>query len=296
MTAPGDFTEGTAFEVVRPVRQMVPVVFNSPHSGRTYPAAFLAASRLDAATIRRSEDGFVDDLFRPAVAMGAPLLRAHFPRAWLDVNREPFELDPKMFAGAMPPYANVRSTRVTGGLGTIPRVVADNEEIYPGRLPIADGLARIDQVYMPYHRTLRGLVDATVDAFGACLLIDCHSMPSSVRAANLRGRPDIVLGDRHGTSCSAELSDAAESILVRLGYDVSRNRPYAGGYITEHYGRPASGVHALQIEVNRALYLNERTLEKTGSFPRLLANLTVFARMMIGSAGALLAPRAEAAE
>ncbi|MGV8839047.1 MAG: N-formylglutamate amidohydrolase [Bauldia sp.] len=296
MTMPGEFENGVAFEVVRPIRQTVPVVFNSPHSGRTYPASFLAASRLDAATIRRSEDGFVDELFRPAVALGAPLLRALFPRAWLDVNREPFELDPRMFDGTIPAYANSRSTRVTGGLGTIPRVVADNEEIYARPLPVADGLARIDDVYMPYHRTLRGLIDATVDSFGAALLIDCHSMPSSVRAANLRGRPDIVLGDRHGTSCSAELADAAEGILVRLGYDVSRNRPYAGGYITEHYGRPPSGVHALQIEVNRALYLNERTLEKTGGFPRLLANLTVFARMIIDAAGALLAPRAEAAE
>ncbi|MCW5717808.1 MAG: N-formylglutamate amidohydrolase [Bauldia sp.] len=296
MTVPGEFENGTAFEVLRPVRQTVPVVLNSPHSGRSYPASFLAASRLDAATIRRSEDGFVDELFRPAVAMGAPLLRALFPRAWLDVNREPFELDPRMFAGTLPPYANSRSTRVTGGLGTIPRVVADNEEIYPGPLPIADGLARIDEVYVPYHRTLRGLIDTTVESFGAALLIDCHSMPSSVRAANLRGRPDIVLGDRHSTSCSPELSDAAEGILVRLGYDVSRNRPYAGGYITEHYGRPANGVHALQIEINRALYLNERTLEKTGGFPRLLANLTVFTRMMIGAAGTLLAPRAEAAE
>lgn len=293
---PGEFENGVAFEVVRPLRQTVPVVFNSPHSGRTYPADFLAASRLDAATIRRSEDGFVDELFRPAVAMGAPLLRALFPRAWLDVNREPFELDPRIFAGALPAYANSRSTRVNGGLGTIPRVVADNEEIYAGPLPVADGLARIDDVYMPYHRTLRSLIDATVDSFGSAVLIDCHSMPSSVRAANLRGRPDIVLGDRHGTSCSADLADAAEGILVRLGYDVSRNRPYAGGYITEHYGRPGEGVHALQIEINRALYLNERTLEKTGGFPRLLANLTVFARMMIGAAGTLLSPGAEAAE
>lgn len=293
---PGEFENGVAFEVVRPLRQTVPVVFNSPHSGRTYPADFLAASRLDAATIRRSEDGFVDELFRPAVAMGAPLLRALFPRAWLDVNREPFELDPRIFAGALPAYANSRSTRVNGGLGTIPRVVADNEEIYAGPLPVADGLARIDDVYMPYHRTLRSLIDATVDLFGSAVLIDCHSMPSSVRAANLRGRPDIVLGDRHGTSCSADLADAAEGILVRLGYDVSRNRPYAGGYITEHYGRPGEGVHALQIEINRALYLNERTLEKTGGFPRLLANLTVFARMMIGAAGTLLSPGAEAAE
>ncbi|MCC6735380.1 MAG: N-formylglutamate amidohydrolase [Bauldia sp.] len=296
MTMPGEFENGVAFEVVRPLRQTVPVVFNSPHSGRTYPADFLAASRLDAATIRRSEDGFVDELFRPAVAMGAPLLRALFPRAWLDVNREPFELDPRIFAGALPAYANSRSTRVNGGLGTIPRVVADNEEIYAGPLPVADGLARIDDVYMPYHRTLRSLIDATVDSFGSAVLIDCHSMPSSVRAANLRGRPDIVLGDRHGTSCSADLADAAEGILVRLGYDVSRNRPYAGGYITEHYGRPGEGVHALQIEINRALYLNERTLEKTGGFPRLLANLTVFARMMIGAAGTLLSPGAEAAE
>lgn len=293
---PGEFENGVAFEVVRPLRQTVPVVFNSPHSGRTYPADFLAASRLDAATIRRSEDGFVDELFRPAVAMGAPLLRALFPRAWLDVNREPFELDPRIFAGALPAYANSRSTRVNGGLGTIPRVVADNEEIYAGPLPVADGLARIDDVYMPYHRTLRSLIDATVDSFGSAVLIDCHSMPSSVRAANLRGRPDIVLGDRHGTSCSADLADAAEGILVRLGYDVSRNRPYAGGYITEHYGRPGEGVHALQIEINRALYMDEARHERLPTIGVFTKLITGFLQEMGSQSVEILLPHRLAAE
>jgi len=298
--APQTVPEDAALELARAAPAgrpaPTPLVYASPHSGRDYPAEMMAAAALDSTAIRRSEDAFVDALIDGAPQLGAAVLAARLARAYMDVNREPFELDPRMFAGALPHYANSRSTRVTGGLGTIPRVVADNEEIYAGPLPIEDGLARIDGVYIPYHRTLRGLVDSTVATFGAAVLIDCHSMPSSVRAANLRGRPDIVLGDRHGTSCSAEISDAAEGILVRLGYDVSRNRPYAGGYITEHYGRSAHGVHALQIEINRALYLNERTLEKTGAFPRLLANLTVFARMMIAATGTLLAPRAEAAE
>ena len=196
-------------------------------------------------------------------------MRANFPRAWLDVNREPYELDPKMFSGVLPPYANVRSVRVAGGLGTIARIVAESEEIYDRPLNVEECLARIDLVYKPYHQTLHHLMAATHAAFGVAVLIDCHSMPSTVRGGTGRLRPDFVVGDRYGASCSSELTDAAVHILSRLGYSVSRNKPYAGGYITEHYGRPSAGFHALQIEVKRCLYMDEQTLARTAGFDQI---------------------------
>jgi N-formylglutamate amidohydrolase len=284
------------FEVVAPSAQAMPLVFNSPHSGHDYPSAFLASSRLDERSIRRSEDSFVDELFEPAVALGAPLLRANFPRAWLDVNREPYELDPKMFAGNLPTYANVRSVRVAGGLGTIARIVSESEEIYAQPLSIEEGLARIDAVYKPYHHALRDLLLGTHATFGVAVLLDCHSMPSTVRGGVSRLRPDIVLGDRYGTSCAGELTDLAAQSLTRLGYSVSRNKPYAGGFITEHYGQPGRGVHAMQIEVNRCLYMDERTLQKTAGFTRLANDLTRLVSTLAKAFDAGLLTRRDAAE
>jgi len=293
---PNDSSGKPPFEVVAPASQTVPLILNSPHSGACYPRAFLAASRLDERSIRRSEDSFVDTLFLPAVDLGAPLLRANFPRAWLDVNREPYELDPKMFDGSLPPFANIRSVRVAGGLGTIARIVSESEEIYAAPLEVAEGLARIERVYKPYHEALQALVDATHLAFGQALLIDCHSMPSTVRGGQGRLRPDIVVGDRYGASCSSEISDAAGHILSRLGYSISRNKPYAGGFITEHYGKPGLGFHTLQIEINRCLYMDERTLQPTAGFSRLKADLGVFvAELAALFNDGLLAP-ADAAE
>lgn len=219
------------------------------------------------------KNSYVDELMADAAALGCPLLKANFPRAWLDVNREPYELDPKMFAGSLPTYANVRSVRVAGGLGTIARIVSESEEIYAGQLNVEEALARIDAVYKPYHRTLRQLVLDARAAFGVAVLIDCHSMPSTVRGMHGRLRPDIVLGDRYGTSCSTELTDLAASVLSGLGYSVSRNKPYAGGFITEHYGQPARGLHSVQIEFNRHLYMDERSLSKGPRFDRLKADL-----------------------
>ena len=271
-----DFAGLPAFEVVAPERQLLALVFNSPHSGRCYPGSFLAASRLDQQAIRRSEDTFVDELFVSAVDLGAPLLKANFPRAWLDVNREPYELDPKMFNGSLPTFANIRSVRVAGGLGTIARIVSETEEIYAAPLHVEEGLARIDGIYKPYHRALRKLVSETQAGFGEVLLVDCHSMPSTVRGGHSRLRPDIVLGDRYGASCAGEITDAAAQILSRMGYSVSRNKPYAGGFITEHYGQPGRGFHAMQIEVNRCLYMDERSFEATPGFPRLKSDLADF--------------------
>ena len=269
------FSDHPPFEIRLPAEQSVPFVFNSPHSGRVYPESFLAASRLDRHSIRRSEDYFVDQLFDASPKVGAPLLAAHFPRAFIDVNREPYELDPRMFEGRMPQFVNASSMRVAGGLGTIPKLVAENMEIYNGRLSIEDALDRIDRFYRPYHDRLRQLIVKTHSRFGYGVLVDCHSMPANAQSSS-RNRPDFVIGDRYGTSATEALSQLAVSILQDLGYTVSRNKPYAGGFITEHYGRPARGLHALQIEINRGLYVNEQTFEKTAGFDGLRADIGQF--------------------
>ncbi|HVY19097.1 MAG TPA: N-formylglutamate amidohydrolase [Bauldia sp.] len=290
------FSGQPPFELIAPEKNRLPVVLNSPHSGRCYPGDFLAASRLDEKAIRRSEDSYVDDLVGPAAALGCALLKANFPRAWLDVNREPYELDPKMFAGSLPTYANVRSVRVAGGLGTIARIVSESEEIYARPLDVDDALARIDGVYKPYHRALRQVVLDTRAEFGVVALIDCHSMPSSVRGVHGRVRPDIVLGDRYGTSCAPELTDLAARVLTGLGYAVSRNKPYAGGFITEHYGQPARGLHAVQIEFNRSLYMDEKTLAKSAQFGKLAADVSKLVAALGAALRDGLLARPEAAE
>jgi N-formylglutamate amidohydrolase len=268
------------FEIIEPAEWCGPVVFNSPHSGNVYPHAFLTASRLDLGTLRRSEDSFVDELVIGVVRRGYPLMRAHFPRCYVDVNREPYELDPRMFEGRLPSFANTRSMRVAGGLGTVARVVGDAQEIYSQRIPIDDALRRIEGLYKPYHRALRRLFTRVHGDFGAAILIDCHSMPSSVGSKDERPRADVVLGDRYGTSCISAIAEIAETTLRAQGYSVSRNKPYAGGFITEHYGNPAAGLHAVQLELNRALYMDERRFERSPSFGRLAADLETLAESL----------------
>ncbi len=284
------------FTVTEPSGQTVPFVFNAPHAGAVYPAAFLAASRLDPMALRRSEDAFVDELFAPAVDLGAPLMTARFPRAYLDLNREPYELDSRMFDGRLPPFANTRSMRVAGGLGTIPRIVADGQEIYRGRLASDDALRRIERLYKPYHRALRGHLARTAQVFGHAILIDCHSMPSTSLHREDVSKADVVLGDRYGTSCAPVLTDLVDAHLRGRGYFVVRNKPYAGGFITEHYGEPALGRHALQIEINRALYMDERTLERTPGFRRLHCDLSEVFASVIAAIGGDLSPQRIAAE
>ncbi len=280
------------FVVAEPVRQTVPFVFNVPHAGAVYPSAFLTESRLDAMALRRSEDAFVDELFAGVVSLGAPLMAARFPRAFLDLNREPYELDPRMFEGRLPPFANTRSMRVAGGLGTIPRIVADGQEIYRGRLRADEAVHRIEWLYKPYHRMLRQLVHRTARGFGHAVLIDCHSMPSTSVSREDGAKADVVLGDRYGTSCAALLTDLVDSALRARGYTVVRNKPYAGGFITEHYGEPALSRHALQIEINRALYMDERQLRKTAGFKSLADDLAaVFAGVTRGTDSDFAPPR-----
>jgi N-formylglutamate deformylase len=275
-----------AFALIRPATPG-PVVLASPHSGRHYPASFLAATRLDGTAIRRSEDSFVDEIFGDGPALGAPLLAANFPRAWCDANREAWELDPGMFADTLPDYVNTTSQRVAAGLGTVPRIVGTGEPIYGEKLRFAEAHARITGCWQPFHAALRGLIEETRTRFGACLLIDCHSMPSA--AGRNHARPDVVLGDVHGTSCAAAVTEFAQSTLGRLGLNVRRNDPYAGGYITRHYGRPQTGVQVIQIELARGLYMNERNFTRSAAFADFRMTIREFLSAMIAAAPGLLA-------
>lgn len=265
------------FAVEAPSVQTIPFVFSSPHSGTYYPTSFRAQSRLDAFMLRRSEDSFVDEIFSRAPAHGAPLIKATYARAYLDLNREPFELDPAMFHGDLPGHVNASSPRVTEGLGTIARIVASGAEIYRGKLDFADAEDRLATIYRPYHEMLDRLVAATRLRFGCAVMVDCHSMPSAganIDGPDCRRVADIILGDRHGTACSRRITDVAEGYLRSRGYSVTRNLPYAGGYNTKTHGRPDEGIHALQIEISRHLYMNQRLIERGPNFDLLRRDMT----------------------
>lgn len=268
------------FEIAEPRRWRAPVIFNSPHSGADYPPEFLAATRLPLSTLRRSEDSFVDEMIAGLPARGFPVVHVNFPRSFIDVNREPYELDPRMFASRLPSFANTRSMRVAGGLGTIPRVAGDGQDIYRDRLGVEEALHRIDTLYKPYHRALRRLVDKARADFGVAVLVDCHSMPSVGLSRDEPARPDVVIGDRFGISCSPLVSRLVETTLASQDYSVTRNKPYAGGFITEHYGNPLHGTHAIQIEVNRAIYMNEDTRARGPGLARLAADFAVLAEAL----------------
>jgi N-formylglutamate deformylase len=256
------------FRLVRPAAQAVPFIFASPHSGRRYPDSLAAASRLDAVMLRRSEDAFVDELFCEAPELGAPLLTAEFPRVFLDVNRGTGELDASMFAAPLGVAVDVPSARVAAGLGVIPRIVRDGADIYRGKLAPEEAKQRLEKLYRPYHQALEALVAETLDRFGVAVVVDCHSMPSAL------GTPDIVLGDRYGASAAPALSHLAEDAFTREGLSVARNAPYAGGHTTILYGRATEGCHALQIEINRGLYLDEEKIAKKPNFENLKLRLT----------------------
>lgn len=258
------------FTILAPKQRTSPLIFNSPHSGTAYPADLIASTRLDPVALRRSEDSFVDMLFNDAPQYGAPLLKALFPRAYLDVNREAFELDPVMFEDALPEHVNTRSLRVAAGFGTIARVVADGMAIYREKLPFSEAERRVSALYHPYHNALSDLLSSSIQLFGCAVLIDCHSMPSlgAPQIAADRRSADIILGDRYGTSCAPLISHTIEEVLRNQGYQVVRNSPYAGGYITDCYGRPGQGQHAVQIEINRALYMDEKLVAPSDGFSR----------------------------
>ncbi len=279
------------FVICEPDVQLAPFVFSSPHSGSIYPSNLLKASRLDPHSLRKSEDCYVDELFAGVAELGAPIISARFPRAYLDVNREPFELDPGLFGSALPSFANAQSIRVAGGLGTIARIVADGEEIYRDPPTIEAALERIELLYRPFHVALSDLLERTREHFGVAILIDCHSMPSAAMSQSASTRPDFVIGDRFGAACDQRLTRLVRDQLGRQGYQVLLNRPYAGGFITEHYGRPAQGMHALQVEINRALYLNEQSLARTLGFDRLQRNLLALCRRLFAEITGVTAGR-----
>lgn len=259
-----------------PDRLALPIVLASPHSGRDYSQDFLALVEVPEGELRRAEDAFVDRLLQAAPGLGVPLLAAEFPRSRVDVNREALELDPEMFEGQLPAEANTRSPRVAAGLGSIPKLSAGGRHIYRRPLPVADGLAMIERFWRPYHTALTRLVQTAQASFGVALLLDCHSMPSAGGVGDGAGGEtlaDIVLGDVWGQSCDPLLVERAEVYLTQRGYAVVRNTPYAGGYTTRHYGRPGDGVHALQIEINRALYLDEARIEPTAAFAHVSSDL-----------------------
>jgi N-formylglutamate amidohydrolase len=277
----------TPHEIIMPRRQTLPLVFASPHSGSDYPAEFLAASCLDPMSLRRSEDSFVHEIFSGAPEMGAPLLHALFPRAFVDPNREPYELDPAVFRDRLPPYANTSSPRVAAGLGTIARVVANGANIYRRKLSLEEGLERIRAYYWPYHEALRSLIESTKEQFGYCILIDCHSMPSNTRPPRGRDgqRTAFVLGDCHGTTCAPAVTQVVEQVLAAKNYRVVRNTPYAGGFVTRHYGKPSAQVHCLQIEINRHIYMDESRIERRPALKGLADDM----RDVIGALGRLSA-------
>jgi N-formylglutamate amidohydrolase len=291
-----DGEQSPPFEVLEPAEWRAPIIFNSPHSGSVYPYDFLNASRIDLATLRRSEDSFMDELIVDLSSRGFPTVRVNFPRSYVDVNREPYELDPRMFLGRLPSFANTRSMRVAGGLGTIPRVVGDGQEIYRERLSVDDALSRIEALYKPYHRALRRLINKVHQTFGTVVVVDCHSMPSIGVSRDEPRRPDIVIGDRYGTSCAPLLPDMVETTMAGLGYSVGRNKPYAGGFITEHYGNPASGLHAIQLELNRAIYMDERRREKGPRFAQVAQDFAALADALAAVPFGGLGPFQAAAE
>ncbi len=262
----GDKGMAAAFHLVRPARRTTSVVFASPHSGRLVPPAFLHRAELDERGIRSSEDAFVDRLFDSAPREGAPLLAAVASRAYVDLNRAADELDPALIDGVRRP---VHNPRVASGLGVIPRVVAGGRPIHRGRIAMAEAEARIEGIWRPYHEALEGLLLESHARFGEAILIDCHSMPhEAIEAVGLAGgpRPDVVLGDRFGAAAAPAVVDRIEAAFEQAGLRVARNMPFAGAFIVQHYGRPSRRQHAVQVEIDRALYMNERLVEPLPNF------------------------------
>ncbi|HVV63856.1 MAG TPA: N-formylglutamate amidohydrolase [Rhizomicrobium sp.] len=279
------------FKIYRPERARIPFVFASPHSGRLYPESFMSQSRLDALCLRRSEDAYADMLFASAVELGAPMIAARFPRAYVDANRAPSEIDPGMFDGAIALRVDQPNARVNAGLGVIPRIVRDGAEIYRAKLEPREAEQRLARLHAPYHAALARLVEETLALFGVAILIDCHSMPSAAAA------PQVVLGDRFGQAAAPALSDLAERCFSRAGFSVGRNAPYAGGYTTHLYGRRERFVHALQIEIDRSLYLDEERIVLKPDFEPLRTRLNeALARLTAIDIEALGRARPQAAE
>lgn len=264
-----------SYRLTLPIERTSSVVFSSPHSGRDYPWAFLRRSVLDERVVRSSEDAFVDLLFADAPQMGAPLLAANAPRAFVDLNRAADELDPALIEGIK---KSAHNPRISSGLGVIPRVVANGRVIHNGKISLREAEARLSTHWEPYHAQLQALLDESRDMFGEAILIDCHSMPHEAIASVTRAgrpRPEVVLGDRFGAAAHGDIMARIEAAFVAAGLKVGRNAPFAGAYITQHYGRPSKRQHAVQIEIDRGLYMNEQMIRPNGNFQN-------FRRLMAG--------------
>lgn len=254
------------FTLSYPPKRTTSVVFASPHSGRDYSRKFLNETVLDEKTIRSSEDAFVDQLFNAAPDFGAPLLAARVPRAYVDMNRAADELDPAVIEGATQRGHN---PRISSGLGVIPRVVAGGRAIYRGKISRAEADTRLHAAWEPYHNTLRSLLAESEETFGEAILIDCHSMPTEAIGAitaSKAPRPDVVLGDRFGAAASEEIVGQIEAAFEKAGLRVARNTPFAGAYVAQTYGRPSRQRHVVQIEIDRALYMDERNIQPNAHF------------------------------
>lgn len=255
-----------AYSILRPSELTSSVVFASPHSSSDYPEYFVRRSVLNAHAIRSSEDAFVDQLFGAAPKNGAPMLVAGAPRAFVDLNRGVEELDPALIDGVGKHSTN---PRVASGLGVIPRVVSNGRVIYSGKISMQEAKARISAYWQPYHNALQALLDQAQTTFGQAILVDCHSMPHEAIEAfarTSRMRPEIVLGDRFGSSADAEIVERIEAAFVGAGLKVARNTPFAGAYVTQHYGRPSHRQHAVQIEIDRSLYMDEARIEPNANY------------------------------
>ncbi|GHF11164.1 N-formylglutamate amidohydrolase [Kordiimonas sediminis] len=286
------------------VNSITPFLFTVPHSGRHYPARLLSRSALGAHDLRRSEDAFVDLLLEDIPSLGGQMIISRYARAYVDLNRAADELDPTMFHPPLDEKTSNRTIRVRGGLGVIPAIVAQGIHIYDDPLPAREADYRLNEIYQPYHSMVDTTLQSLKSKFGKAYLIDCHSMPSEATAkrksrdtwspiGRARSGPDIVLGDAWGESCSHRLSTIAENMFVQAGFSVRRNIPYAGGFATRVYGQPQKGIHALQIEINRSLYMNETTIEPTPTFQEVRARLT---SVLAGIMGTLEAEQPIAAE
>lgn len=284
-----------AFDLFPPRARDTATVFAAPHSGRDYPEAFVAQSPLSLRQLRSSEDAFVDLLFEAAPRLGAPLLAARMPRAYVDLNRAAEELDPALIEGLK---RNGLNPRVASGLGVIPRVVAGSRVIHPGRIPRAEADRRLAEIWHPYHAALRDLLGQSRARFGAALLIDCHSMPREALAAQAetgRPLPEVVLGDRHGAACAPAVMARVEAAFQRAGFRTLRNAPFAGAYISQAYGRPSAGQHVVQVEIDRALYMDEARVQPSAGFDALRGRLTAVVAEL-AEIGRGLAAQALAAE
>ncbi|MBY6203048.1 N-formylglutamate amidohydrolase [Maritalea mobilis] len=281
------------FRLIQPDEAVTPVIVASPHSGRHYPKAFVQASMLDQRTIRSSEDAFMDDLVCEAPRLGAPLLLAEYPRAYLDLNRSRDELDPAVIDGVT---RVVTTPRINSGLGVIPRVVANGRAIYRGKLRLAEAEMRLNTIWQPYHDCLDGLMRTTHAQFGEAVVLDFHSMPHEALDSLARPghrRPEVVLGDRFGASARADIVDALEAGFFDAGLVVSRNAPFAGAYVAQRYGRPSRNWHAVQIEIDRSLYMNEQMIRPNGNFDAVKQIVTEVLSRVIGNEGVSLPLAAE---